>query len=158
MKPTRIPAKRCRMDIPGPVKDTILQYFAYECLLPTSDWWVILTDKIPPAKEIVVAKLVVLMVVKVTTGARWYGPGDYWKYSNLACFHVEECIIIWKSGWSPSMWYERLVTMWYVLITKHLSKCNLWLMTFYLFLFIVSYSAARVYSDEAVAYASCPIW
>ena len=32
-----IPRKKCRMDVPGPVKDIILQYFPYECLLPVSD-------------------------------------------------------------------------------------------------------------------------
>ena len=29
-----IPRKKCRMDVPGPVKDIILQYLPYECLLP----------------------------------------------------------------------------------------------------------------------------
>ena len=32
-----IPRKKCRMDVPGPVKDIILQYLPYECLLPVSD-------------------------------------------------------------------------------------------------------------------------
>ena len=32
-----IPRKKCRMDVPGPVKDIILQYLPYECLLPMPD-------------------------------------------------------------------------------------------------------------------------
>ena len=32
-----IPRKKCRMDVPGPVKDIILQYLPYECLQPVSD-------------------------------------------------------------------------------------------------------------------------
>ena len=33
-KANPIPRKKCRMDVPGPVKDIILQYLPYECLLP----------------------------------------------------------------------------------------------------------------------------
>ena len=33
-KANPIPRKKCRMDAPGPVKDIILQYLPYECLLP----------------------------------------------------------------------------------------------------------------------------
>ena len=29
-----IPRKKCRMDVPGPVKDIILQYLPHECLWP----------------------------------------------------------------------------------------------------------------------------
>ena len=36
-KANPIPRKKCRMDVPGPVKDIILQYLPYECLLPVSD-------------------------------------------------------------------------------------------------------------------------
>ena len=36
-KANPIPRKKCRMDVPGPVKDIILQYFPYECLLPMPD-------------------------------------------------------------------------------------------------------------------------
>ena len=36
-KANPIPRKKCRMDVPGPVKDTILQYLPYECLLPVPD-------------------------------------------------------------------------------------------------------------------------
>ena len=32
-----IPRNKCRMDVPGPVKDIILQYLPYECLLPVPD-------------------------------------------------------------------------------------------------------------------------
>ena len=32
-----IPRKKCRMDVPGPVKDIILQYLPYECLQPVPD-------------------------------------------------------------------------------------------------------------------------
>ena len=32
-----IPRKKCRMDVPGPAKDIILQYLPYECLLPVPD-------------------------------------------------------------------------------------------------------------------------
>ena len=32
-----IPRKKCRMDVPGPVKDIMLQYLSNECLLPLSD-------------------------------------------------------------------------------------------------------------------------
>ena len=32
-----IPRKKCRMDVPGPVKDIILQYLPYECLWPMPD-------------------------------------------------------------------------------------------------------------------------
>ena len=33
-KANPIPRKKCRMDVPGPVKDIILQYLSNECLLP----------------------------------------------------------------------------------------------------------------------------
>ena len=36
-KANPIPRKKCRMDAPGPVKDIILQYLPYECLLPVLD-------------------------------------------------------------------------------------------------------------------------
>ena len=36
-KANPIPRKKCRMDAPGPVKDIILQYLLYECLLPVLD-------------------------------------------------------------------------------------------------------------------------
>ena len=36
-KANPIPRKKCRMDVPGPVKDIILQYFPYECRLPVLD-------------------------------------------------------------------------------------------------------------------------
>ena len=36
-KANPIPRKKCRMDVPGPVKDIILQYLPYECLLPVPD-------------------------------------------------------------------------------------------------------------------------
>ena len=36
-KANPIPRKKCRMDVPGPVKDIILQYLPYECLQPVSD-------------------------------------------------------------------------------------------------------------------------
>ena len=36
-KANPIPRKKCRMDVPGPVKDIILQYLPYECLLHVSD-------------------------------------------------------------------------------------------------------------------------
>ena len=36
-KANPVPRKKCRMDVPGPVKDIILQYFPYECLLPLPD-------------------------------------------------------------------------------------------------------------------------
>ena len=36
-KDNPIPRKKCRMDVPGPVKDIILQYFPYECLQPMPD-------------------------------------------------------------------------------------------------------------------------
>ena len=36
-KANPIPRKKCRMDVPGPVKDIIRQYLPYECLLPPSD-------------------------------------------------------------------------------------------------------------------------
>ena len=36
-KANPIPRKKCRMDVPGPVKDIILQYLSYDCLLPLSD-------------------------------------------------------------------------------------------------------------------------
>ena len=36
-KANPIPRKKCHMDVPGPVKDIILQYLPYECLLPVSD-------------------------------------------------------------------------------------------------------------------------
>jgi len=36
-KANPIPRKKCRMDVPGPVKDIILEYLPYECLLPVSD-------------------------------------------------------------------------------------------------------------------------
>ena len=36
-KANPIPRKKCRIDVPGPVKDIILQYLPYECLLPLSD-------------------------------------------------------------------------------------------------------------------------
>ena len=36
-KANPIPRKKCRMDVPGPVKDIIRQYLPYECLLPLSD-------------------------------------------------------------------------------------------------------------------------
>ena len=36
-KANPIPRKKCRMDVPGPVKDIILQYLPYECLVPVSD-------------------------------------------------------------------------------------------------------------------------
>ena len=36
-KANPIPRKKCRMDVPGPVKDIILQYLLYECLLPMTD-------------------------------------------------------------------------------------------------------------------------
>ena len=36
-KANPIPRKKCRMDVPGPVKDIILQYLPYECLIPLSD-------------------------------------------------------------------------------------------------------------------------
>ena len=36
-KANPIPRKKCRMDVPGPVKDIILQYLPYECLRPVSD-------------------------------------------------------------------------------------------------------------------------
>jgi hypothetical protein len=36
-KANPIPRKKCRMDVPGPAKDIILQYLPYECLLPVSD-------------------------------------------------------------------------------------------------------------------------
>ena len=32
-----IPRNKCRMDVPGSVKDIILQYLPYESLLPVSD-------------------------------------------------------------------------------------------------------------------------
>ena len=32
-----IPRKKCRMDVPGPVKDIILQYLPHECLRPVPD-------------------------------------------------------------------------------------------------------------------------
>ena len=36
-KANPIPRKKCRMDVPGPVKDIILQYLPYECLWPVPD-------------------------------------------------------------------------------------------------------------------------
>ena len=36
-KANPIPRKKCRMDVPGPVKDIIMQYLPYECILPVSD-------------------------------------------------------------------------------------------------------------------------
>ena len=36
-KANPIPRKKCRMDVPGPVKDIILQYLPYECLCPVPD-------------------------------------------------------------------------------------------------------------------------
>ena len=36
-KANPIPRKKCRMDVPGPVKDIILQYLPYECLLLVPD-------------------------------------------------------------------------------------------------------------------------
>ena len=36
-KANPIPRKKCRMDVPGPVKDIILQYLPYECILPLLD-------------------------------------------------------------------------------------------------------------------------
>ena len=36
-KANPIPRKKCRMDVPGPVKDIILQYLSNECLLPMPD-------------------------------------------------------------------------------------------------------------------------
>ena len=36
-KANPIPRKKCRMDVPGPVKDIIMQYFPYECLRPVPD-------------------------------------------------------------------------------------------------------------------------
>ena len=36
-KANPIPRKKCRVDVPGPVKDIILQYLPYECILPVSD-------------------------------------------------------------------------------------------------------------------------
>ena len=36
-KANPIPRKKCRMDVPGPVKDIIRQYLPHECLLPVSD-------------------------------------------------------------------------------------------------------------------------
>ena len=36
-KANPMPRKKCRMDVPGPVKDIILQYLPYECLLPILD-------------------------------------------------------------------------------------------------------------------------
>ena len=36
-KANPITRKKCRMDVPGPVKDIILQYLPYECLLPVLD-------------------------------------------------------------------------------------------------------------------------
>ena len=36
-KANPIPRKKCRMDVPGPVKDIILRYLPYECLMPVSD-------------------------------------------------------------------------------------------------------------------------
>ena len=36
-KANPVPRKKCRMDAPGPVKDIILQYLPYECLLPVPD-------------------------------------------------------------------------------------------------------------------------
>ena len=36
-KANPIPRKKCRLDVPGPVKDIILQYLPHDCLLPVSD-------------------------------------------------------------------------------------------------------------------------
>ena len=36
-KANPIPRKKCRMDVPGPVKDIILQYLPYECIFPLPD-------------------------------------------------------------------------------------------------------------------------
>ena len=36
-KANPIPRKKCRLDVPGPVKDIILQYLPHECLSPVSD-------------------------------------------------------------------------------------------------------------------------
>jgi hypothetical protein len=36
-KANPIPRKKCRMDVPGPVKDIILQYLPHECLQPVPD-------------------------------------------------------------------------------------------------------------------------
>ena len=36
-KANPIPRKKCRMDVPGPVKDIILQYLLYECHRPVPD-------------------------------------------------------------------------------------------------------------------------
>ena len=36
-KANPIPRKKCRMDVPGPVKDIILQYLQHECLRPVPD-------------------------------------------------------------------------------------------------------------------------